>query len=293
MSRQLTVAATQMACSWDREANIANAAKLVRHAAAQGAQVILVQELFETPYFCVDHRYDYQALALPLKDNPAVATFRALAAELNVVLPVSVYERDGNALYNTLVMVDAGGAVLGHYRKAHIPESPGYHEKFYFAPGDTGFKVWDTRFARIGAAVCWDQWFPEPARVMALQGAELLLYPTAIGSEPQDASLDSKDHWTRTMQGHAAANMVPVVASNRTGREDGQQNGITFYGSSFIADHTGALVQVAGREGEAVLVHTFDLDAQRDYRRNWGVYRDRRPELYTAITTLDGHTRPV
>ncbi len=293
MPRHLTVAATQFACSWDRAANLAAAERVVRAAAAQGAQVILVQELFETPYFCVDHRYDYHALAVPLAENPAVALLRRLAAELQVVLPVSVYERDGNSLYNTLVMVDAGGAVLGHYRKAHIPESPGYHEKFYFAPGDTGFKVWDTRFARIGAAVCWDQWFPEPARVMALHGAELLLYPTAIGSEPQDPTLDSKDHWTRTMQGHAAANMVPLVASNRIGREDGQQNGITFYGSSFIADHTGALVQVADRVSEGVLVHTFDLDATRDYRRNWGVYRDRRPELYTALTTLDGHTRPV
>jgi N-carbamoylputrescine amidase len=293
MPRMLTVAATQMACTWDRAANLANAERLVRAAATQGAQVILVQELFETPYFCVDHRYDYHKLAVPLAENPAVALFRRLAAELSVVLPVSVYERDGNTLYNTLVMVDAGGEVLGHYRKAHIPESPGYHEKFYFAPGDTGFKVWNTRYGVVGAAICWDQWFPEPARVMALLGAELLLYPTAIGSEPQDPTLDSKDHWTRTMQGHAAANMIPLVASNRTGREDGQQNGITFYGSSFIADHTGGLQQVAGRDGEAVLVHTFDLDAARDYRRNWGVFRDRRPELYAPLTTLDGHTRPV
>ena len=291
MSRLLTVAATQMACSWDRAANLATAERLIRQAAAQGAQLVLVQELFETPYFCVDHRYEYQALAVPLQQNPAVALFRRLAAELAVVLPVSVYERDGNLLYNTLVMVDADGAVLGHYRKSHIPESPGYHEKFYFAPGDTGFKVWNTRYGVVGAAICWDQWFPEAARVMALQGAELLLYPTAIGSEPQDASLDSKDHWTRAMQGHAAANLLPLVASNRTGREQGQQNSLNFYGSSFIADHTGALVQVAARDGEAVLLHTFDLDAVGDYRRHWGVFRDRRPELYAPLTTLDGHTR--
>ena len=292
MARLLTVAATQFACSWDRAANLASAERVVRAAAAAGAQVVLVQELFETPYFCVDHRYDYQSLAVPLAENPAVALFRRLAVELSVVLPVSVYERDGNTLYNTLVMVDADGSVLGHYRKAHIPESPGYHEKFYFAPGDTGFRVWDTRHGRIGAAICWDQWFPEAARVMALHGAELLLYPTAIGSEPQDASLDSKDHWTRTMQGHAAANMVPLVASNRIGHEAGARNAITFYGSSFIADHTGALVEVADRTAEAVLVHTFDLAAQQDYRRNWGVFRDRRPELYGALVTLDGHTRP-
>ena len=293
MARLLTVAATQFACSWNRAANLAAAERVVRAAAAQGAGVVLVQELFETPYFCVDHRYDYQDLAVPLADNPAVALFRRLAAELAVVLPVSVYERSGNTLYNTVVMVDADGSVLGHYRKAHIPESPGYHEKFYFAPGDTGFRVWETRHGKVGVAICWDQWFPEAARVMALQGAELLLYPTAIGSEPQDSSLDSKDHWTRTMQGHAAANMLPLVASNRIGHEAGAQNAITFYGSSFIADHTGALVAVADRITEGVLVHTFDLDAQRDYRRNWGVFRDRRPELYGAITTLDGHTRPV
>ncbi len=292
MARPLTLAATQFACTWDRDANLASAERVVRAAAARGAQVILVQELFETPYFCVDHRYDHQSLAVPLADNPAVALLRRLAAELAVVLPVSVYERAGNTLYNTLVMVDADGAVLGCYRKAHIPESPGYHEKFYFAPGDTGFRVWDTRHARIGAAICWDQWFPEAARVMALQGAEVLLYPTAIGSEPQDASLDSKDHWTRTMQGHAAANMLPLVASNRIGHEAGERNAITFYGSSFIADHTGALVAVADRSTESVLVHTFDLDLQRDYRRNWGVFRDRRPDLYGALTTLDGQTRP-
>ncbi|MFM7065609.1 MAG: N-carbamoylputrescine amidase [Gammaproteobacteria bacterium] len=292
MTRPITLAATQFACSWDRAANLAAAERVVRAAAARGAQVILVQELFETPYFCVDHRYAHQALAVPLTDNPAVALFQRLAAELAVVLPASVYERAGNVLYNTLVMVDADGAVLGSYRKAHIPESPGYHEKFYFAPGDTGFRVWQTRYARVGAAICWDQWFPEAARVLALQGAEVLLYPTAIGSEPQDDSLDSKDHWTRTMQGHAAANMLPVVASNRIGHEAGAQNAITFYGSSFIADHTGGLVAVADRSTESVLVHTFDLDAQRDYRRNWGVFRDRRPELYGALTTLDGQTRP-
>ena len=201
-----------------------------------------------------------------------------------------MYEREGNAFYNTVAIVDADGRVLGTYRKAHIPESPGYHEKFYFSPGDTGFKVWKTRFGTIGVAICWDQWFPESARAMALLGAEILFYPTAIGAEPQDPGIDSRDHWQRAMQGHAASNIMPLVASNRIGTEKGERWNVTYYGSSFIADHTGALLKQSDRSSEAILTATFDLDAIRDYRNAWGVFRDRRPELYGPLMTLDGHT---
>jgi N-carbamoylputrescine amidase len=287
---KVTVAATQFACSNDRAANLATAERLVRAAAAKGANVILIQELFETPYFCKDHSPDYFDEALPVAENPAVRKFQQLAAELNVVLPASFYERDGNAFYNSVAMIDADGSNLGIYRKAHIPESPGYHEKFYFSPGDTGFKVWKTRFGTIGVGICWDQWFPETARVMALQGAEILLYPTAIGAEPQDTTIDSRDHWQRAMQGHAASNVMPLVASNRIGTEKGERWTVTYYGSSFIADQTGALVQHADRTGEAILTATFDLEAMRKYRNAWGVFRDRRPELYGPLLTLDGHT---
>jgi N-carbamoylputrescine amidase len=284
----LTVAATQMACSWDRGANMARAEKLIREAAGRGAQVILVQELFETPYFCMDHASRHFGLAKPLEGHPAVEHFRGLARELDVVLPVSVFERANNAFYNSVVMVDAGGAVLGSYRKSHIPEGTGYHEKFYFSPGDSGFKVFETKFARLGVAICWDQWFPEAARSMALMDAEILLYPTAIGSEPQDPGLDSSAHWQRTMQGHAAANVMPVVASNRVGTEQGEKYTMTFYGSSFIASHTGEIVAQADRSSESVLTAAFDLDAVRRYRQAWGLFRDRRPELYHPIMSLDG-----
>jgi len=285
---KLTVAATQMACSWDREANLARAEKLIREAAGRGANVVLIQELFETPYFCKDHLSKHFDLARPLEGHPAVERFRALARELGVVLPVSVFERANNAFYNSLVMVDAGGAVLGSYRKSHIPEGPGYHEKYYFSPGDTGFKVFDTKFARMGVAICWDQWFPEAARCMALMGAEVLLYPTAIGSEPQDPTLDSCAHWQRTMQGHAAANLVPLVASNRIGTEQGEKYTMTFYGSSFIASPTGEKLAEADRSRETVLTATFDLDEVSRYRRAWGVFRDRRPDLYYPLLSLDG-----
>ena len=284
----VTVAATQMACSWDREANVARAEKLIRAAAARGANVILIQELFETPYFCKDHSTRHFELAKPLAAHPAVEHFRTLARELGVVLPVSVFERANNAFFNSLVMVDADGAVLGSYRKSHIPEGPGYHEKFYFSPGDTGFKVFKTKFAALGVAICWDQWFPEAARCMALQGAEILLYPTAIGSEPQDPGLDSSAHWQRTMQGHAAANVMPLVASNRIGTEQGEKYTMTFYGASFIASHTGEKVAEADHTGETVLTATFDLEAVRRYRQAWGVFRDRRPELYQPLLSLDG-----
>ena len=284
----VTVAATQMACSWDRDANVARAEKLIREAAARGANVILIQELFETPYFCKDHSTQHFELAKPLEGHPAVEHFRKLARELDVVLPVSVFEHANNAFYNSLVMVDADGSVLGSYRKSHIPEGPGYHEKFYFSPGDTGFKVFETKFAKLGVAICWDQWFPEAARCMALMGAEILLYPTAIGSEPQDPSLDSSAHWQRTMQGHAAANVVPLVASNRIGTEKGEQYTMTFYGSSFIASPTGEKIAEADRSSETVLTAEFDLDAIRRYRQAWGVFRDRRPDLYYPLLSLDG-----
>ncbi len=284
----VTVAATQMACSWDRDANVARAEKLIRAAAAKGAGVILIQELFESPYFCKDHNPKHFDLARPLEGHPTVERFRALARELGVVLPVSLFERAGNAFFNSLVMVDADGAVLGHYRKSHIPEGPGYHEKFYFSPGDTGFKVFDTKIAKLGVAICWDQWFPEAARSMALMGAEILLYPTAIGSEPQDASIDSSGHWQRTMQGHAAANVMPLVASNRIGQETGEKYTMTFYGSSFIASHTGEKVAEADRNSETVVTAAFDLDDVRRYRQSWGLFRDRRPDLYYPILSLDG-----
>ncbi len=287
----LTVAATQMACGNDRDENIANAERLVTEAAEKGAQLILLQELFETPYFCKDTHPDLLHQALPVNENPAVNHMRALAAKLGVVLPVSIYERANNALYNSLVMVDADGGILGVYRKSHIPDGMGYKEKYYFSPGDTGFHVWPTRFGRIGAAICWDQWFPETARILALKGADVICYPTAIGSEPHDPTVHSRDHWQRTMQGHAAANMVPVVASNRTGFEEGRTCDITFYGSSFIADNTGKKVAEAGETGEAVLTATFDIEANRRARLEWGVFRDRRVDLYGELLTLDGQLR--
>jgi N-carbamoylputrescine amidase len=285
-----TVAATQFACTWDRDANVAIAEKLIREAAGRGAQIILIQELFETPYFCKDHISRHLELAKPLDGHPAVEHFRSLARELKVVLPVSVFEQAGKAFYNSLVMVDADGSVLGSYRKSHIPEGPGYHEKFYFSPGDTGFKVFDTAYAKLGVAICWDQWFPETARCMALMGAEILMYPTAIGSEPQDDSLDSSGHWQRTMQGHAAANVMPLVASNRIGVEKGEKYTLNFYGSSFVASHTGEKIAEADRETESVLTAEFDLDEVRRYRQAWGVFRDRRPDLYYPLLSLDGRS---
>jgi N-carbamoylputrescine amidase len=285
---KLTVAATQFACSPIASENLDRAERAVRAAAARGAQVVLLQELFETPYFCKDHQPGHFGLARPIHASPVVARFRSLAKELGVVLPLSVFERAHNAYFNSLVMIDADGRELGIYRKSHIPEGPGYHEKFYFSPGDTGFRVWKTAYGTLGAGICWDQWFPESARCMALMGAEVLLYPTAIGSEPQDASIDSRDHWQRCMQGHAAANVMPLVASNRIGVERGEKYEMTFYGSSFIAGPTGEKVAEADRGSEAVLTASFDLDAIRAQRHAWGVFRDRRPDLYGPIMTFDG-----
>jgi N-carbamoylputrescine amidase len=290
--RTVTVAATQMACTPDPARNIARAEALVREAAARGAQIVAIQELFETPYFCQDEIADFFALATPLDENAAIAHFAPIARELGVVLPISVFERAGQTYFNTVAILDADGCVLGAYRKSHIPDSPGYSEKYFFSPGDTGFKVWTTRHGRIGVGICWDQWFPETARAMALMGADVLLFPTAIGTEPLAPDIDSRDHWQRAMQGHAAANVMPLVAANRVGTERGRRGtSMTFYGSSFIADHTGAKVAEAGRIGEAVLTATFDLDAIDAYRRAWGVFRDRRPELYESLLTLDGVRR--
>ena len=283
MSRTVTFAATQLSMSWDIEENLAKAERSIRDAHAAGAQVVLLQELFEAPYFCKTQQYRYLELARPLAGNPLVARFSRLAAELQVVLPISYFERDTNTFFNSLVMIDADGRVLENYRKTHIPDGPGYCEKFYFTPGDTGFRVWKTRYGVFGAGICWDQWFPETARCCALLGAEAMFYPTAIGSEPQDPCLDSSAHWQRVMQGHAAANLLPVIASNRTGVEEDDGIATTFYGSSFITDHTGEKIAEAGREEETILVAAIDLDASAAYRRAWGLFRDRRPALYGPI----------
>ncbi len=278
----------------DVDHNVATAERLVRGAAADGAQVIVIPELFEGLYFCVDQLPEHFARAQPVDGHPTVAHFAALAAELGVVLPVSIYERAGQATFNTVVMIDADGSVLGRYRKSHIPDGPGYTEKYYFNPGDTGFRVWPTRFGNVGVAICWDQWFPESARCMAVLGADFLLYPTAIGSEPPSPEWDSSGHWQRVMQGHAGANLMPLVACNRFGFEQGQgDRAITFYGSSFIADATGEKVTEASRDSEAVVAAAFDLDELRAMRNSWGLFRDRRPELYGALLTLDGVSRPT
>lgn len=286
----LSVAAVQMSMSDDVDLNVSTAERLVRDAAQQGAQVVLIPELFEGVYFCKDQTASDLLRARPIAENTTVAHFQRVAEELNVVLPISVYERAGNALFNSVVIIDADGRQLGLYRKSHIPDGPGYSEKFYFSPGDTGFRVWETRHARIGVGICWDQWFPEAARAMALQGAEVLLYPTAIGSEPPDPTWDSSGHWQRVMQGHAAANLMPVVAANRFGTERSANTGITFYGSSFICDNTGAMVAAASRDTEEVLVAHFDREALAATRLSWGLFRDRRPDLYKSLLTLDGET---
>ena len=289
--RKVTVAAVQMSCSNVVEENIAKADKKVREAAAKGAQVVLLPELFERQYFCQERRYEYYEFAKSVEENDAVCHFSKLAKELGIVIPVSFYERDENVLYNSIAVIDADGSVLGVYRKTHIPDDHFYQEKFYFTPGNTGFKVWDTRFGRIGIGICWDQWFPETARAMAVQGAELLFYPTAIGSEPI-IECDSMPHWRRCMQGHAGSNLMPVIAANRIGREDvkpckennNQESALVFYGSSFMTDETGELVQNASRDAEEVLIYTYDLEQIEVNRLSWGIFRDRRPECYGIIS---------
>lgn len=285
--RPVTTAAVQMRCTDNIEENIMHAEELVRKAAAEGAQIILLPELFERKYFCQERRYEYYDFAKPAAENDAVRHFSKIAGELSVVLPISFFERDQNRLFNTVAVLDADGTNLGIYRKTHIPDDHYYQEKFYFTPGDTGFRVFQTRYGTIGVGICWDQWFPETARFMAVKGAELLFYPTAIGSEPI-LDVDSMPHWRRCMQGHSACNLVPVIAANRVGLEEvkpcpengGQKSALRFYGSSFITDGTGELVKTMDRTSEGVITASFDLDALMTDRLSWGLFRDRRPEMY-------------
>ena len=289
--RKITVAAIQMSCTRVVKENIEKADAMVRKAASEGAQIILLPELFERQYFCQERQYEYYDFAKSVEENDAVKHFQAVAKELSVVIPVSFYEKDGNVLYNSVAIIDADGAVLGVYRKTHIPDDHFYQEKFYFTPGDTGFKAWNTKYGCIGVGICWDQWFPESARCMALKGADILFYPTAIGSEPI-LEVDSMPHWRRCMQGHAACNITPVIAANRVGTEtvtpsaenNYQSSSLNFYGSSFITDETGEIVISADRESECVISHEFDLNAIHDLRTSWGLFRDRRPRSYRIIS---------
>lgn len=288
MTRELTLAATQMACGDVVEQNVQRAEGLVRRAAELGADIVVLQELFETTYFPIDQDPSRFALARPLAEHPTVERLRRLARELGVVVPVSFFERENNAFFNTVGVIDADGSVLGVYRKTHVPQAPAYQEKYYFSPGDTGPRVWRTRFGVLGIGICWDQWFPEIARCMALMGAEVLLYPTAIGSDPPTNDTRSLGAWQRVQQGHAAANFMPLVASNRIGTESGGGVSTRFYGSSFIADHTGAVVAQASEDAEEVVTATVDLDEVRAYRERWLVFRDRRPDVYGMLLTLGG-----
>ncbi len=289
--RKVTVAAVQMRCYPEVEKSLAAAEKMVRQAAAQGADIILLPELFAREYFCQQRRYDFYNYAMPTEQDPAVQMGMRLAKELQVVLPISFYERDFNRLYNSIACIDADGTILGVYRKTHIPDDHFYQEKFYFSPGDSGFRVFNTKYGIIGIGICWDQWFPETARCMAVQGAEILFYPTAIGSEPI-LECDSMPHWRRVMQGHAAANLMPVVAANRIGLEEvtpceannNQSSALNFYGSSFITDGTGEILASASRDKEEILLQEFDLAALAQDRLSWGLFRDRRPECYKKIT---------
>lgn len=304
--RVVKVAVTQMACCVDKEKNASKAVELVREAASQGANIVLLQEIFHTLYFCQEQNADNFKLATTEEESPLIATFSTLAKELEVVIPLSFFERHNNAYYNSVVVIDSNGQNLGKYRKAHIPDGPGYQEKFYFTPGDSGFKVFDTSFGRLGVGICWDQWYPEAARAMALQGAEIIVYPTAIGSEPHNPGYDSFEHWQRTIVGHAAANMVPVVVANRVGTEattvqnmsgsDSNKEWFTsgscvnFYGSSFITDNVGKVLTQMDRESDGVSIASLPLSSYQHNRTSWGLYRDRRPELYQALLTMDGQT---
>ena len=278
----LKVAAVQMAMSADKDANVNKAESLVREAAEQGAKIILLPELFESLYFCKDINEEYFSLAKPLKNNPLIKHFSELSKELEIVLLVSYFEKSEDKYFNALVVIDKG-EILENYRKTHIPDGPGYEEKFYFSPGDSGFKVWDTTQGKIGAGICWDQWFPETARSLALMGAELIFYPTAIGSEPE-IHVDSKEHWQRVQMGHAAANTVPVIAANRIGVEEGFSCSLTFYGSSFMTDVTGAKIAEASREKEEIIYGQYDLKENEKLREYWGLLRDRRPQCYLPLT---------
>ncbi|KRM05840.1 N-carbamoylputrescine amidase [Lentilactobacillus farraginis DSM 18382 = JCM 14108] len=284
----LKVATTQMRCSWDVQANVDKAKNLIRQAADCGAKIILLQELFERKYFPQQQKPAYMDFATELENDVAVTELQKLAKELHVVLPVSFFEKKNTNRYNSLTVIDATGDILGVYRKSHIPDDVGYEEKYYFTPGNTGFKVWQTAYGKIGVGICWDQWFPEAARCMALEGAEFILYPSAIGSVPQHPEINSKGHWQRTIQGHAAANLVPIIVANRVGTEIIDDSEITFYGSAFITDQTGRIVEQADEKSESVLVHSFDTDQIKATRNAWGLFRDRRPDLYRPILTLDG-----
>ncbi len=286
------LAIVQMRMSEVLEENLAKAERFIREAAANGAQIVLLPELFENLYFCQKEREEFFRLAHPLEDHPFIPRFQALAKELGVVLPISFFERCGQAHYNSLAMIDADGSLMGVYRKSHIPDGPGYEEKYYFNPGDTGFKVWSTRFGSIGVGICWDQWYPEAARIMALLGADLLLYPTAIGSEPEEAGgIDTKDMWQRAMIGHAVSNVVYLAAPNRVGTETIEDSQQTFYGHSFISDYMGNKIAEFGSEEEGLLYADLDFARARAFRAGMGFFRDRRPQLYGPLLTYDGKTR--
>ena len=288
--REVTFAATQMACSKNSKDNIDKAVNLIESAAKKGANVILIQELFETQYFCKDQKEELFELAKPFEDNPTIHLMSQVAKDNNVVLPVSFFEKSNKAHFNTIAMIDSDGTIMGRYRKSHIPDGPGYQEKFYFNPGNTGFKVWDTKFCKVGVGICWDQWSSEAAKIMALKGAEVILYPTAIGGEPDNNDdFDSSDMWQRAMIGHAAVNQVPIVASNRIGSEEGYEVSNFFYGRSFITDFTGEIKAEASRDKEEILIAKIDLDEAEGFRNSWGIFRDRRPDLYSALLDLDGN----
>ena len=284
---KVKVAATQMSCSWELEENISNAKNMIVEAAKQGANIILLQELFQSPYFCIEYDEKIFELAQTFENNKVLAEMSALCRELDVVLPISYFEKSNNAYFNSVAVIDSDGTILGNYRKSHIPDAAGYLEKYYFNPGNTGFKVWNTNFGKIGIGICWDQWFPEAARIMVLKGADILFYPTAIGNELR-SDYDSSDAWQRAMQGHAVSNIVPVVASNRIGVEEVQNQSNGFYGRSFISDHTGKILKEASRDKEEILIAEVDLAENHLFRRNWGLFRDRRTDLYQELLSLDG-----
>ena len=287
---KIKVAATQMSCSWEIEENISKAKKLIDQAAKKGANIILLQELFQTPYFCIQYDEEIFKLAQTFENNKILDQMSKIAKDLNVVLPISFFEKDNNAYFNSIAVINADGNILGKYRKSHIPDGPGYLEKYYFNPGNTGFKVWNTKFGKIGIGICWDQWFPEAARIMALKGAEILFYPTAIGDELM-SEYDSSSAWQRVMQGHAVANIVPVVASNRIGSETVKDQTNGFYGKSFICDRTGNIISEASKDKEDIIIAEIDIEENHLFRRNWGLFRDRRVDLYKELLTLDGEIK--
>ena len=284
---KVNVAATQMACSWDLNKNLEKARNIIKQAAHEGANIILLQELFQSPYFCIEYDEKIFKLAQTFKNNHILEEMSELCKELNIVLPISYFEKSNNAYFNSIAVINSDGNILGNYRKSHIPDGAGYLEKYYFNPGNTGFKVWDTNFGKIGIGICWDQWFPEAARIMVLKGADILFYPTAIGNELR-SNYDSSDAWQRAMQGHAASNIVPVVASNRIGTEKVKTQSNKFYGRSFICDHTGEILREASRDNEEILIAEVDIEKNHFFRRNWGLFRDRRTDLYKELLTLDG-----